>query len=29
MVRLLLGLLEGGPVEPVIMPTELVVRTSS
>jgi DNA-binding LacI/PurR family transcriptional regulator len=29
MVRLLLGLLEGEPVEPVIMPTELVVRTSS
>ena len=29
MVRLLLGLLEGDPAEPVILPTELVVRTSS
>ncbi|MFC7649240.1 LacI family DNA-binding transcriptional regulator [Streptosporangium lutulentum] len=29
MVRLLLGLLDGEQVEPVIMPTELVVRTSS
>ncbi|GAA4233342.1 LacI family DNA-binding transcriptional regulator [Streptosporangium album] len=29
MVRLLLGLLADGPTDPVIMPTELVVRSSS
>ncbi|MBB2913138.1 DNA-binding LacI/PurR family transcriptional regulator [Streptosporangium becharense] len=29
MVRLLLGLLGGGPADPVIMPTELVVRAST
>ncbi|GIH68898.1 LacI family DNA-binding transcriptional regulator [Sphaerimonospora thailandensis] len=28
MVRLLLGLFEGGPADPVILPTELVVRES-
>ncbi|GAA2288523.1 LacI family DNA-binding transcriptional regulator [Nonomuraea roseoviolacea subsp. roseoviolacea] len=29
MVRLLLGLFEGGPADPVILPTELVVRESA
>ena len=29
MVKLLLGLFEGGPTDPVIMPTELVVRESA
>lgn len=29
MVRLLLGLFEGGPTDPVILPTELVIRESA
>ncbi|WP_113700974.1 LacI family DNA-binding transcriptional regulator [Nonomuraea lactucae] len=29
MVRLLLGLFEGGPADPVILPTELVIRDSA
>ncbi|WP_084961018.1 hypothetical protein [Thermoactinospora rubra] len=29
MVRLLLGLFSGGPSDPVILPTELVIRESA
>ncbi len=29
MVRLLLNLFEGGPTDPIILPTELVVRESA